>query len=124
MKEFNLEEAIQGKPVCTRDGHKARIICFDCKNDFPIVALIDNDGNECVINYSTEGKFMNGDDDNLDLMVVGEKKEGWVNLYRSVNGIYLGNNLYDTKEQAIKEGTGGIGGVIGYVYTSKIEWEE
>lgn len=30
-KPFNLEEAKAGKPVCTRGGHKAKIICFDAR---------------------------------------------------------------------------------------------
>lgn len=29
MKEFDLEKAKAGHPVCTRDGHEARILCFD-----------------------------------------------------------------------------------------------
>ncbi|OUO23747.1 hypothetical protein [Bacteroides sp. An322] len=29
LNSFSLELAKQGKPVCTRDGRKARIICFD-----------------------------------------------------------------------------------------------
>lgn len=29
LKEFDIEAAKAGKPVCTRDGRKARIICFD-----------------------------------------------------------------------------------------------
>ena len=32
MKEFNLEQAKAGKPVCRRDGKKARIICYDAKS--------------------------------------------------------------------------------------------
>ena len=28
LKEFDLEAAKAGKPVCTKDGRKARIICF------------------------------------------------------------------------------------------------
>ena len=31
LKEFDIEAAKAGKPVCTRDGGKARIICFDKK---------------------------------------------------------------------------------------------
>lgn len=31
LKPFDLEAAKQGKPVCTRDGRKARIVCFDLK---------------------------------------------------------------------------------------------
>lgn len=41
MKPFNLEEAKAGKPICTRDGLLARIICFNRQGDNkPIVALI------------------------------------------------------------------------------------
>lgn len=31
LKPFDLEAAKAGKPVCTRDGRKARIICWDKK---------------------------------------------------------------------------------------------
>ena len=36
-----------GKPVCTRDGRKARIICFNTKTlcDYPIIALVENADN-------------------------------------------------------------------------------
>lgn len=44
MKPFDLEAAKAGKPVCTRDGRKARIICFDAKCIKPIVALIQGSG--------------------------------------------------------------------------------
>ena len=40
LKPFDLQKAKEGKPVCTRDGRKARIICFDVNNDKPIVAVI------------------------------------------------------------------------------------
>lgn len=40
-KPFDLEQAKAGKPVCTRDGHKARIICFDAKlENYSIIALV------------------------------------------------------------------------------------
>ena len=45
LKPFDIQKAREGNPVCTRDGRKARIICFDKKGDFPIVALV-NDYNE------------------------------------------------------------------------------
>lgn len=39
LKPFDIQKAREGKPVCTRDGRKARIICFDCKDEtFQIVA--------------------------------------------------------------------------------------
>ena len=40
MKEFDLELAKAGFPVKTRDGKKARILCFDRIASTPIVALV------------------------------------------------------------------------------------
>ena len=49
LRLFNLEEAKQGKPVCTRDGSPARIICWDKLGKLPIVALVmGKDNNEYV----------------------------------------------------------------------------
>lgn len=42
MREFDLEKAKAGAGVCTRSGNKARIICFDAKGMYPIVALIED----------------------------------------------------------------------------------
>ena len=58
LKEFDLEAAKLGKPVCTRDGRKARIICFDrrlfYKNvSYPILALVEcSDGEDDVCGYN------------------------------------------------------------------------
>jgi hypothetical protein len=38
MKPFNIEEAKAGKPVCTRDGRKAYIVCFNDNN--PLIKII------------------------------------------------------------------------------------
>lgn len=74
MKPFNLEEAKQGKPVCTRSGRKARIICFDARNDQPIVALIEDADNryEITYNYDSHGKWDEGEETAHDLMMVEE----------------------------------------------------
>lgn len=57
MKPFNLEEVKAGKPVCTRDGRKARIVCWDKKSEFPIIALVEEDEMERCINYTKEGYY-------------------------------------------------------------------
>lgn len=68
LKPFSLEAAKAGKPVCTRDGHKARIICFDRKDNTPIVALIECVNHveilQCVYN---DGKCFHYDTSNNDL---------------------------------------------------------
>ena len=87
MNPFDLEAAKEGKPVCTRDGRKARIICFDLKNNVcPIVAAVEENNNmEVQHHYDTKGLNCYKKSE-IDLMMLPEKKEGWVNVFKSTNG--------------------------------------
>lgn len=76
LKEFDLEAAKAGKPVCTRDGRKARIICFDAKCNKPIVALIYGCNKETVLQYLENGRAFVNQIDKYDLMMLPQKKEG------------------------------------------------
>lgn len=121
MKEFNLEEAKAGKAVSTRNGRPARIICFDRKhNYYPIVALLTkSDGCEEYISYTIDGRFSdNSTKDSYDLMMVGEKKEGWINIYSNRTRSYI----FDTKEKAIANIANMHSDKV--VDTIKITWEE
>lgn len=115
MKPFSLEAAKAGKPVCTRDGAKARIICFDAKSDAPIIALITtDDGTEIAFDYLSDGTFFNSENPDNDLMMLPEKKEGWVNIYKEGVDQYIYNN---EKAASSRRGSDCIA-------TIKIEWEE
>lgn len=118
LKEFDLEAAKAGKPVCTRDGRRARIICWDKKGSAPIVALIEHEDSEIALSYYNNGKHMIRDNSDNDLMMLTKKKEGWVNVYNSLGVITFSHNPYDTKEEAMKD-KGKY-----YVDTIRIEWEE
>ena len=123
LKPFDLEAAKAGKPVCTRDGRKARIICFDAKCNKPIVALIYDCNKETVLQYLENGRFFVDQIDKYDLMMLHQKKEGWVNVYKSYNvgkKIPCMASIYPTKEEAKKSSVVGFD----YVDTVKIEWEE
>lgn len=115
MKPFNLEAAKAGKPVCTRDGHKARIICFDLNNDeYPIVVAITNNGEENEIHkYSIDGKICTictiKED---DLMMLPEKKEGWIIVSKNAT-------IYDSLDDAKKSFDSDKELCI-----CKVEWEE
>ena len=118
MKPFDLEAAKAGKPVCTRDGRKARIICWDKKGLVQIVALIEHENSEIFLAYYNNGRHTIRERSGNDLMMLLEKKEGWVNVYNSLGVITFSHNPYDTKEEAMKD-KGKY-----YVDTIKIEWEE
>lgn len=120
FKPFDLEAAKAGKPVCTRDGRKARIICFDRKFlfngvSYPIIALIENtDKEEIIYGYNEEGKVIIEHDTPYkdDLMMLPEKKEGWIIIHKEA--------IYDkeTAEKIAKETTADV------IRIQKIEWEE
>lgn len=119
LKEFNLEAAKAGKPVCTHDGRKARIISFDRKLLFkgiryPIIALVEDTAKEeTVYGYNEKGKVMIEDDATYkdDLMMSPEKKEGWIIIHKET--------IYD-KETAekIARATANV------IRIQKIEWGE
>ena len=118
LKPFDLEAAKAGKPVCTRDGRKVRIVCFDRINAKPILALVPStDGKgEDVFDYFVSGKrIANALESDLDLMMLSEKKESWVNLYPCD---CMGQKRYPTKEEALKNAVSDV------IATVKIEWEE
>ena len=112
-KKFDLEKAKQGKPVCTRDGRKARIVCFDAK--FPktgnIIALVEKEnGEEIILYYYDNGRCSIGS--GYDLIMTSEKHEMWMNVYEEL--------CYKTKEEAIRN----IAMGTHYIDTIKVEWEE
>ena len=116
LKEFDLKAAKAGKPVCTRDGRRARIICFDMNsfNNHIIVALItEENGTESIYSYTSEGKWKETKTEN-DLMMLPEKKEGLVNVYK--------DSVYDTKYEALIRRSRSES--RGYIDTIKISWEE
>ena len=118
LKEFDLEAAKAGKPICTRDGREARIICFDRNDLYPIVALIEcEDGKEIIGAYSKEGQTDIYEIKGTDLMMLPKKKEGWVNLYKDGDNNYR-TTIYTNEKIALsRKGSDCI-------TTIKIEWEE
>ena len=76
------------KPVQTRDGRKARVICTDMKHEKgPIIAIIEtSEGFEKVQQYWEGGYYNNNyHDDRIDsgndLINIPEEKELWLNVY-------------------------------------------
>lgn len=119
LKPFDLEAAKAGKPVCTKDGRKARIICFDRNWEYPIVALIEcENGEEMISACDKDGKARIYETQGTDLMMLPEKKEGWVNLCKNNSGDTLAVGVFPNREEAVSNCP------PTYLSTIKIEWEE
>lgn len=126
MKPFDIELAKQGKPVCNGYGMDVRILCYDLKDDkYPIAgAITDPETNrETLQKYTLDGCVIgDGANNNGDLFMKPEKREGWVNVFiNSCSGLKSTDRIYSTKAEALKN--------IDtksphYIDTVKIEWEE
>ena len=122
LKPFDIQKARDGKPVCTRDGRKARIICFDVKAKKPIAALITNDDIEEVHFYYDDGRSDQYQEYRYDLMMLPEKKEGWINIVKTEDGGYCcKGEVHSDYNDAINEN---INVLDNRGITVKIEWEE
>lgn len=124
MKPFNLKEYRKDptKKIVARDGRDARIICTNKKGNYPIIALIEkNVDNEIVNYYYEDGRTSHINKDNLDLFFAPEKKEGWVNIYRvpHANITYTEDYIFKTEKEAKENAC-----YKNYIATAKIEWEE
>ena len=127
LKPFDLKAAKAGKPVCTRDGRKARIVCFDAEGNKPLIILSKINGQEVILRYTEKGQsdnFHSPTPREDDLMMLLEKKEGWVNVYRDCDGtnITKDDNIYSSKDAAIASAQ--IIDRDNYVATTIIKWEE
>ena len=122
LKPFDIQKAREGKPVCTRDGRPARIICFDRKGYRKIVALVHNDYYEDeIITYTIEGhRDCKSINTIYDLMMAPERHEGWVNVYQG--GKLDADYLYPSKDDAVENISQPM--KDNYIDTIKLTWEE
>lgn len=67
LKPFNLEAALAGEPVVTRDGQEAtQVTLFDCSGEFPLIAVV----NGGVYSFTKQGRHYNcGQPSSLDLFM-------------------------------------------------------
>ena len=123
MEQFSLEKYLENpnRKVVTRDGRSVRIICTNrLDENYPVIALINDEYTEKCYSYSEFGKDIVNTDCELDLFFAPVKKSGWINLYKINSTISPGPRVYDTKEDA----ESASGDKSYYIATTKIEWEE
>lgn len=124
MKEFDLELAKAGHPVCTRGGRKARIICFDANDKYyPIIALVEMNGVEEVARYTNKGKWHIDSDRDLDLVMTSVKHEGWINIHCDIDFPFY-SGIFKTKEEAERFYQQNDSVDKTKIRTIKVEWEE
>jgi hypothetical protein len=131
-KDFDIERAMKGDPVCTEFGEEiypARIICWDrIDKAYPIFALYKvNEHHEEAYAFSNDGTGCTG---KARLLMVPVKREEWILISSppggpgtGINKKYeLGQGVYSSE----KEANDSVNPTFpGWVKAVKIrEWEE
>jgi len=120
LKPFNLEQALAGAPVVTRNG--CPIVELKYLQTSSKLAVVRKEPDDKLISYFVpcDGKFGDTIDYTTDLFMATTKKEGWVNIYnpssKNLNGV--SGFVYNSREEAIANQASG------YIATAKIKWEE
>lgn len=87
------------KPVKTRDGREARIICTDRVGDNNIIALVkDEDGGEYAISCNETGKRWLSDECKEDLVNILEKKTGYIAIIKGGDVCTFYGKPFQSKE--------------------------
>ena len=96
MKAFNLEKALAGEKVVTRDGQEVtQVTLFKGVKDRSesICALVD--GRICL--FYEDGSYIKMLESWTDLFMAPKQLSGFVNVYSGIQNTY---NVYDTKAKA------------------------
>ena len=104
-KEFNLEEALNGAKVVTRDGREVtQLVKFESVGNYPLVGVLSGR----VSNWTIEGMFRQDiKESEADLFLVVKPKSVWVNVYVDDKGFLMLSSTCDSKSQAIQTITKG-----------------
>lgn len=95
MKPFDLEAAKAGAPVCTREGHSVRIVCWDVKDPtYPIIALINDDDHEIVIDVTERGFYYedNQETSKYDLFMAAEEEHYDISNFKPFDKVLVRDN--------------------------------
>jgi hypothetical protein len=98
MKPFNLDEALAGKPVVTRDRIKITELHHfkTFQSSYKVLAII----NGLAHWFNENGKLNQDHETRLDLFMASEKKEGWINIYKYENHPSIVSFFHETKKLA------------------------
>lgn len=80
QKPFEAEAAKKGAVIETKGGRPVRIVCYDRKDNYPIVALVDYGTFEDYNTYSIKGEYLHGNPNTEDLVIVEEVEETKFNV--------------------------------------------
>jgi hypothetical protein len=98
MNNFNLEKALAGEKVVTRDGREVtQLVMFKTDSKGVLYGLdVDND---TIESWFTSGAYHDGLISGADLLMAPKKLHGFVGISRNSNGRLYNSAVYNSKSQ-------------------------
>ena len=107
LKPFDLEAALQGAKVTTREGREVTNIAYfeDITSSYKVFGVIDGQ----LYSFNINGNFGHNSEYCYDLFMKPQQVTKWVNIYSTNSGhLSCGGSLFDTKEKAQESCEGAI----------------
>lgn len=84
MKPFDLEAAMRGDPVVTRNGRSYKFGAYnsDANTNQRLIGWVDR----VCVSYPESGVYIEGDETQLDLFMAPKKQRRWIRWYRTSTG--------------------------------------
>lgn len=100
-KEFNLQEALNGAKVVTRDGREVtQLTKFETIEEHCLYGVVDEE----IHSWLKNGTFYAHTKNKNDLFLAVEPRRIWVNVYEGSTGeIFTVNHSYSSLEMAIHD---------------------
>ena len=95
---FNLEAAMRGEPIVTRDGRQAKFVAYEPGSEsYSVVSLIDGE----IQTHNEQGLFFNDGSECEDDLFMATKTI-WLNIYLSDDGSWISSSAHRSKDSAEK----------------------
>lgn len=104
MQPFELNKALSGTPVVTREGHKVIEIGLVKSNiKTPVYAVVDYGDRHNILAYDKDGYYLGNSGYNCIADLMLDIKEKWINLYWNAPYNKSENSIeYSSMEEAKK----------------------
>ena len=103
LKPFDLEAALQGAAVVTREGKEVSelVVLKTLTYGRNLFAVIDG----LLYSFYYDGKVYENEEYKNDLFMKPTQVTKWVNIYALASGNFTTGEMFDTQGQAMKEYT-------------------
>lgn len=103
MKPFDLEKALNGHPVVTRDGRKVTEIHYfkTVGRHYKLYGAVNEpEYGDSVHSWTDQGIFQKGKESHLDLFLESVQKTVYINVFRTLDHPRLYSGVHETEESA------------------------